>query len=161
MSVVAGASRKDQPSFTLRQVSLLCERLLKDHEEKIREEYEQILNTKLAGEQQRLSCVWKHLGLHEYEPLIYSKKIFNDDRPIKDIFIAFKECWWFSYFTRKSFTNVAVHMIIIVYLECVYEEKCWEMCKCRNSSFKVVLAWLEPCLSPTLFWLLHSKCIIK
>lgn len=54
MSVVAGASRKDQPSFTLRQVSLLCERLLKDHEEKIREEYEQILNTKLAGEQQRL-----------------------------------------------------------------------------------------------------------
>ncbi|MEQ2175904.1 Akirin-1, partial [Goodea atripinnis] len=43
-----GASRKDQPSFTLRQVSCLCERLLKDHEEKIREEYEQILNTKLA-----------------------------------------------------------------------------------------------------------------
>lgn len=45
----AGASRRDQPSFTLRQVSYLCERLLKDHEEKIREEYEQILNTKLAG----------------------------------------------------------------------------------------------------------------
>lgn len=45
----SGASRKDQPSFTLRQVSYLCERLLKDHEEKIREEYEQILNTKLAG----------------------------------------------------------------------------------------------------------------
>ncbi|XP_032373385.1 akirin-1 isoform X1 [Etheostoma spectabile] len=42
------ASRKDQPSFTLKQVSYLCERLLKDHEEKIREEYEQILNTKLA-----------------------------------------------------------------------------------------------------------------
>lgn len=45
----SGASRKDQPSFTLKQVSYLCERLLKDHEEKIREEYEQILNTKLAG----------------------------------------------------------------------------------------------------------------
>ncbi|KAF3839400.1 hypothetical protein F7725_018117 [Dissostichus mawsoni] len=44
----ACASRKDQPSFTLKQVSYLCERLLKDHEEKIREEYEQILNTKLA-----------------------------------------------------------------------------------------------------------------
>lgn len=44
-----GASRKDQPSFTMKQVSYLCERLLKDHEEKIREEYEQILNTKLAG----------------------------------------------------------------------------------------------------------------
>ncbi|KAJ3597666.1 hypothetical protein NHX12_001183 [Muraenolepis orangiensis] len=43
-----GGSRKDQPWFTLRQVSFLCERLIKDHEEKIREEYEQILNTKLA-----------------------------------------------------------------------------------------------------------------
>lgn len=42
--------KKDQPSFTLRQVGYLCERLLKDHEEKIREEYEKILNTKLAGE---------------------------------------------------------------------------------------------------------------
>ncbi|XP_030644981.1 akirin-1 [Chanos chanos] len=40
--------KRDQPSFTMRQVSYLCERLLKDHEEKIREEYEQILNTKLA-----------------------------------------------------------------------------------------------------------------
>lgn len=49
MFCFSGASRKDQPSFTLKQVSYLCERLLKDHEEKIREEYEQILNTKLAG----------------------------------------------------------------------------------------------------------------
>lgn len=40
--------KKDQPSFTLRQVGILCERLLKDHDEKIREEYEQILNLKLA-----------------------------------------------------------------------------------------------------------------
>uniref|UniRef100_A0A671W909 Akirin 1 n=1 Tax=Sparus aurata TaxID=8175 RepID=A0A671W909_SPAAU len=48
MFCFSGASRKDQPSFTLKQVSYLCERLLKDHEEKIREEYEQILNTKLA-----------------------------------------------------------------------------------------------------------------
>lgn len=51
MFCFSGASRKDQPSFTLKQVSYLCERLLKDHEEKIREEYEQILNTKLAGKQ--------------------------------------------------------------------------------------------------------------
>ncbi|XP_069478779.1 akirin-1 [Ambystoma mexicanum] len=40
--------KKDQPTFTLRQVGILCERLLKDHDEKIREEYEQILNSKLA-----------------------------------------------------------------------------------------------------------------
>ncbi|XP_077152049.1 akirin-1 [Ranitomeya variabilis] len=40
-------SKKDQPSFSLRQVGILCERLLKDHEDKIKEEYEKILNTKL------------------------------------------------------------------------------------------------------------------
>ncbi|KAG8588146.1 hypothetical protein GDO81_005888 [Engystomops pustulosus] len=45
-----GSMKKDQPSFSLRQVGILCERLLKDHEEKIREEYEQILNTKLEGQ---------------------------------------------------------------------------------------------------------------
>lgn len=39
--------KKDQPTFSLRQVGILCERLLKDHEDKIREEYERILNTKL------------------------------------------------------------------------------------------------------------------
>lgn len=47
--VGASSLKKDQPLFTLRQVGYLCERLIKDHEEKIREEYEQILNTKLAG----------------------------------------------------------------------------------------------------------------
>ncbi|XP_029590812.1 akirin-1 [Salmo trutta] len=40
--------KRDQPCFTLRQVGSLCERILKDHEETICEEYEQILNTKLA-----------------------------------------------------------------------------------------------------------------
>lgn len=44
----ASSLKKDQPLFTLRQVGYLCERLIKDHEETIREEYEQILNTKLA-----------------------------------------------------------------------------------------------------------------
>lgn len=49
MFVGASSVKKDQPSFTLRQVGYLCERILKDHEEKIREEYKKILNTKLAG----------------------------------------------------------------------------------------------------------------
>ena len=40
--------KKDQPTFTLRQVGIICEHLLKDYEDKIWEEYEQILNTKLA-----------------------------------------------------------------------------------------------------------------
>ncbi|XP_032988834.1 akirin-1-like [Rhinolophus ferrumequinum] len=40
--------KKDQPTFTLRQVGIICGRLSKDYEDKIREEYEQILNTKLA-----------------------------------------------------------------------------------------------------------------
>lgn len=41
-------SKKDQPLFTLRQVGIICERLIKEREEKIREEYEEILDTKLA-----------------------------------------------------------------------------------------------------------------
>ncbi|KAM4694802.1 akirin-2 [Discoglossus pictus] len=40
--------RKEQPLFTLRQVGMICERLLKEREDKVREEYEEILTTKLA-----------------------------------------------------------------------------------------------------------------
>ncbi|CAD7670735.1 unnamed protein product [Nyctereutes procyonoides] len=40
--------KKEQPLFTLRQVGNIYERLLKEREEKVREEYEEILNTKLA-----------------------------------------------------------------------------------------------------------------
>lgn len=40
--------RKEQPLFTLRQVGMICERLLKEREDKVREEYEEILTTKLS-----------------------------------------------------------------------------------------------------------------
>ncbi|XP_060769525.1 akirin-2 [Neoarius graeffei] len=49
--VCAGAlppSKWEQPLFSLKQVGLICERLLKEREEKVREEYEEILSTKLA-----------------------------------------------------------------------------------------------------------------
>ncbi|MEE6476257.1 hypothetical protein FKM82_011028 [Ascaphus truei] len=45
----ASPLRKEQPLFTLRQVGMICERLLKEREDKVREEYEEILTTKLAG----------------------------------------------------------------------------------------------------------------
>ncbi|XP_030629037.1 akirin-2-like [Chanos chanos] len=41
-------SRKDQPLFTLRQVGMICERLLKEREDKVREEYEEMMTSKLA-----------------------------------------------------------------------------------------------------------------
>lgn len=44
----ASPSRREQPLFTLRQVGMICERLLKEREEKVREEYDEILTTKLA-----------------------------------------------------------------------------------------------------------------
>uniref|UniRef100_A0A8C5K340 Akirin-2 n=1 Tax=Jaculus jaculus TaxID=51337 RepID=A0A8C5K340_JACJA len=47
-SVASSPLKKEQPLFTLRQVGMICERLLKEREEKVREEYEEILNTKLA-----------------------------------------------------------------------------------------------------------------
>ncbi|TSM77330.1 Akirin-2 [Bagarius yarrelli] len=41
-------TRKEQPLFTFKQVGMLCERLLKEHEDKVREEYEEIMTSKLA-----------------------------------------------------------------------------------------------------------------
>uniref|UniRef100_A0AAY5F160 Akirin-2 n=1 Tax=Electrophorus electricus TaxID=8005 RepID=A0AAY5F160_ELEEL len=41
-------TRREQPLFTLRQVGMICERLLKEREDKVREEYEEILTSKLA-----------------------------------------------------------------------------------------------------------------
>lgn len=40
--------KKDQPTLPSEQVGIICG-VSKDYEDKIREEYEQILNTKLAG----------------------------------------------------------------------------------------------------------------
>lgn len=41
-------SGKEKPLFTFKQVGLICERMLKEQETQIREEYDQILNTKLS-----------------------------------------------------------------------------------------------------------------
>lgn len=48
-SGASSPTRKEQPLFSLRQVGMICERLLKEREDKIREEYDEILTTKLAG----------------------------------------------------------------------------------------------------------------
>ncbi|XP_072558707.1 akirin-2 [Paramormyrops kingsleyae] len=47
-SGASSPSRKEQPLFTLRQVGMICERLLKEREDKVREEYDEILTSKLA-----------------------------------------------------------------------------------------------------------------
>uniref|UniRef100_A0A3P9HUN5 Akirin-2 n=1 Tax=Oryzias latipes TaxID=8090 RepID=A0A3P9HUN5_ORYLA len=47
-SAASPPSRKEQPLFSLRQVGMICERLLKEREDKIREEYDETLTTKLA-----------------------------------------------------------------------------------------------------------------
>jgi len=39
---------KDKPLFTFRQVGLICERMMKEREEGLREMYDQVLSTKLA-----------------------------------------------------------------------------------------------------------------
>lgn len=52
-------TRKEQPLFTLRQVSMICERLLKEREEKVREEYEETMTSKLAGWVEFLPMVFK------------------------------------------------------------------------------------------------------
>jgi len=41
-------SAKDQPLFTLKQVTIVCQRMLKEREEQIRGEYDKALTSKLA-----------------------------------------------------------------------------------------------------------------
>lgn len=41
-------SRSDKPIFTFKQVGLICERMLREKESEIREEYDNVLTTKLA-----------------------------------------------------------------------------------------------------------------
>ncbi|KAM9778448.1 akirin-2 [Syngnathus typhle] len=47
-SGASSPTKKEQPLFSLRQVGMICERLLKEREDNIREEYDEILTTKLA-----------------------------------------------------------------------------------------------------------------
>ena len=42
-------TRSREPTFTVKQVVSLCERLWKEREEKLREEYNQVLSDRLAG----------------------------------------------------------------------------------------------------------------
>lgn len=41
--------QKDVPLFTFKQVAMICERMVREHEEKIREDYDKVLNSKLSG----------------------------------------------------------------------------------------------------------------
>ena len=42
-------NKKDTPLFTFKQVSMICERMMKDREEQIKNEYNSVLTCKLAG----------------------------------------------------------------------------------------------------------------
>jgi len=44
----ASPPRKEQALFTLKQVSLICERMLKERDEELREQYDRVLNQKLS-----------------------------------------------------------------------------------------------------------------
>lgn len=43
----AAASKADKPLFTFKQVGMICERMLREREDHIREEYDNVLSTKL------------------------------------------------------------------------------------------------------------------
>lgn len=42
-------NKRDTPLFTFKQVSMICERMLKEREEEIKSEYNSVLTSKLAG----------------------------------------------------------------------------------------------------------------
>lgn len=41
-------SRSEKPLFTFKQVGIICERMIRERESEIREEYDNVLTTKLA-----------------------------------------------------------------------------------------------------------------
>lgn len=55
--------KRDAPLFTFKQVSLLCDRLLKEREDLIRAEYDKVLTNKLA-EQYEAFLKFNHDQLH-------------------------------------------------------------------------------------------------
>ncbi|KAL5009448.1 hypothetical protein ScPMuIL_011753 [Solemya velum] len=57
-------NRKDAPLFTFRQVGMICERMLKDRENMIREEYNTVLTCKLA-EQYEAFLRFNHDQIHK------------------------------------------------------------------------------------------------
>ncbi|XP_033741489.1 akirin-2-like [Pecten maximus] len=57
-------SKKDAPLFTFRQVSLICERLIKEREDQVRQEYNTTLTCKLA-EQYEAFLKFNHDQIHK------------------------------------------------------------------------------------------------
>uniref|UniRef100_A0A8W8J5M1 Akirin 2 n=1 Tax=Magallana gigas TaxID=29159 RepID=A0A8W8J5M1_MAGGI len=55
--------QKDIPIFTFRQVSMICERMLKDREDQVRQEYNSVLTCKLA-EQYEAFLKFNHDQIH-------------------------------------------------------------------------------------------------
>jgi len=49
MAPAASSHCRDTPMLSLRQVQLVVGRLLKEHEDRLRDEYDKILNEKLTG----------------------------------------------------------------------------------------------------------------
>lgn len=45
----SASSNREQPLFTMKQVTMICQRMLKEREGQIREEYDKILSAKLLG----------------------------------------------------------------------------------------------------------------
>jgi len=44
----SAAAQSDRPLFTYKQVRMICERLLKEQETRLREEYDQVMNARLS-----------------------------------------------------------------------------------------------------------------
>ena len=55
--------KRDIPLFTFKQVSMICERMLKERESQIREQYNSVLTCKMAGECVGLSVLEENITL--------------------------------------------------------------------------------------------------
>ncbi|XP_046849355.1 akirin-2-like isoform X2 [Xenia sp. Carnegie-2017] len=56
-STITASSSDSKPIFTLKQVQIICERMLKEREETLREEYDKVLNQKLSENMKTVGIV--------------------------------------------------------------------------------------------------------
>ncbi|XP_065649033.1 akirin-2 isoform X2 [Hydra vulgaris] len=72
MSPPRSPNGSDSPSLKIKQVVLLCERLWKEREEKLREEYDQVLNEKLAEQYESFLKFTQDQIMRKYQHSSYS-----------------------------------------------------------------------------------------
>ena len=124
--------KKETPLFTFRQVSLVCERMMKEREDQIRQQYDKVLTSKLAGMSCHVETNWSFLcnslltsSVHEnhltYQtfPMARPKCLMRDFTNLNRIYKShWTNVWWIMevfqlHWTRCIFSGKVVAWVVM------------------------------------------------